>query len=52
LVISTWESAEDWNRWAKSQERNEVQGKIDTLLGWKTEYGIFHSAFSKRHPDS
>lgn len=52
LVISTWESAEDWNRWAKSQERNEVQGKIDMLLGWKTEYGIFHNAFSKRNPDS
>lgn len=46
LVISTWESAEDWNRWAKSQERNEVQGKIDTVLGGKTEYGIFHHGFS------
>lgn len=47
LVISTWESAEDWNRWAKSQERNEVQGKIDTVLGGKTEYGIFHHGFSE-----
>ncbi|MBN1841224.1 MAG: antibiotic biosynthesis monooxygenase [Deltaproteobacteria bacterium] len=47
LVISTWESAEDWNRWAKSQERNEVQGKIDTVLGGKTEFGIFHHEFSE-----
>ncbi|UCD88084.1 MAG: antibiotic biosynthesis monooxygenase [Desulfobacterales bacterium] len=47
LVISTWASAEHWNRWAKSQERNEVQGKIDTLLGGETEYGIFDYGFSK-----
>ena len=52
LVISTWETAEHWNRWAKSQERNEVQGRIDTLLGWKTEFGVFHNVFSKRNPDS
>jgi heme-degrading monooxygenase HmoA len=47
LVIGTWSSQEDWNRWAKSQERNEIQGRIDTLLGGKTEYGIFHYALSK-----
>jgi heme-degrading monooxygenase HmoA len=47
LVISTWESVGDWNRWAKSQERNEVQGKIDTVLGGKTEFGIFHYGFSE-----
>jgi heme-degrading monooxygenase HmoA len=48
LVISTWESAQDWNRWARSQERNQVQGKIDTILGGKTEYGIFHYGFSEK----
>jgi heme-degrading monooxygenase HmoA len=52
LVIGTWSSAEDWNRWAKSQERNEVQGKIDTLLGGKTEYGIFYYGLSKRSLDA
>ena len=52
LVINTSESAEDWNRWAKSQERNEVQGKIDTMLGGKTEYGIFHYGLSKPGADS
>ena len=46
LVISTWESVEHWNRWAKSRERNEVQGKIDTVLGGKTEYGIFQYELS------
>jgi heme-degrading monooxygenase HmoA len=47
LVISTWESAAHWDRWARSQERNEVQGKIDTMLGAKTEFGIFHHGFSE-----
>ena len=48
LVISTWESTEDWNKWATSQERKEVQGKIDTLLGGKTEYAIFRHGLSKK----
>lgn len=52
LVISTWESVGHWNRWAKSQERTEVQGKVDTILGGKTEYGIFHYGFSRPSPDS
>lgn len=51
LVISTWESVEDWERWAKSQEREEVQGKIDTLLGGKTEYAIFRYGFSRRRQE-
>jgi heme-degrading monooxygenase HmoA len=50
LVISTWASTEDWNRWARSQERNEVQGKIDTVLGGKTEYGIFQYELSSGPP--
>jgi heme-degrading monooxygenase HmoA len=41
LVISTWESTEAWKKWATSQERNEVQGRIDTLLGGKTGYAVF-----------
>lgn len=42
LVISTWETAEDWERWLKSKQRQEIQGKIDALLGGKTEYEMFH----------
>jgi len=42
LVISTWESAEDWETWLKSKERQEIQDKIDTLLGGKTTYEMFH----------
>lgn len=42
LIISTWQSVEDWNTWLTSKERQEVQSKIDELLGGKTKYQAFH----------
>ncbi len=45
LVISTWETSDDWGKWLLSRERQSVQEKIDTLLGGKTEYEIFHYGF-------
>ena len=47
MVISTWQSSEDWSRWLQSKERNEVQKKIDDLLGGETQYEIFHYGFSE-----
>ena len=41
LVIGTWQSADNWKAWEASQERAELQGKIDALLGEKTEYAIY-----------
>jgi heme-degrading monooxygenase HmoA len=41
VVVSTWETAEDWNRWTTSRERSALQAKIDNLLGRKTEYKIY-----------
>jgi len=41
LVISTWESADDWEKWMLSKERQVIQRKIDALLGGKTTYEIF-----------
>ena len=41
LVISRWETVEDWNKWARSQERAMMEGKIETLSGEKTEYHIY-----------
>ena len=41
MVISTWESVEDWKRWASSSQRMEIQSQIDYLLGEQTEYGIY-----------
>ena len=47
LVISTWETSDDWKNWLQSKDRKEVQDKIDTLLGGKTEFEIFHYGFSE-----
>jgi len=47
LVISTWQSSDDWKKWLQSEERNKVQGKIDDLLGGDTKYDIFHYGFSE-----
>ena len=47
MVISTWQSSDDWEKWLQSKERNEVQGKIDDLLGGETKYEIYHYGFSE-----
>ncbi|MEJ2100297.1 MAG: antibiotic biosynthesis monooxygenase [Desulfobacterales bacterium] len=47
LVISTWETSNDWKRWVQSSERQKIQSQIDKLLGGKTEYEIFHYGFAE-----
>lgn len=47
LVISTWETSDDWKNWLESKARKEVQDKIDALLGGKTEFEIFHYGFTE-----
>jgi heme-degrading monooxygenase HmoA len=47
LVISTWQTSEDWEKWFQSPERKEVLSKIDALLGGKTEYEIYHYGFAE-----
>jgi heme-degrading monooxygenase HmoA len=32
LVISTWNSLDDWKRWEAEKERQEIQSQIDRLL--------------------
>ncbi|WP_028585715.1 antibiotic biosynthesis monooxygenase family protein [Desulfogranum mediterraneum] len=41
LVVSTWQSADDWREWVLSPERKKLQDKIDGLLGEQTSYEIF-----------
>lgn len=41
VVVSTWESAEDWNRWVRNPERIQLQEQIDALLGKETEYTMY-----------
>jgi len=41
LVISTWDNIDAWKAWVGSKERDEIQSKIDVLLGEKTNYEIY-----------
>ena len=41
LVISTWQSVEDWNKWLQSQERKILEDKIDSITGKTTEYSTY-----------
>ena len=42
LVISNWQTVEDWNAWESSRERLEIQGRIDALLGEETKYETYY----------
>jgi heme-degrading monooxygenase HmoA len=41
LVLSTWNTTDDWNRWLNSEKRKAIQGRIDALLGEQTEYRVY-----------
>jgi heme-degrading monooxygenase HmoA len=41
LVVSTWNTLDDWNRWMHSQERMDIQRQVDELLGEKTLYRYY-----------
>lgn len=42
LVISTWQSPRDWEKWLLLPERQAIQGEMDALLGGSTAYEMFH----------
>ena len=41
LVISIWETVDDWNRWKQSKERAHIENKIEALTGEETHYNIY-----------
>jgi heme-degrading monooxygenase HmoA len=41
IVISTWNSLDDWNNWLQSKKRINLQKQIDDLLGEVTQYRIY-----------
>ena len=47
LVISTWNSADEWRNWLGNKERKDIQEKMDILLGGESEYKIFHYGFGE-----
>ena len=41
VVISTWKSVDSWKEWEASDQRNEINDRIDVLLGQKSEYDVY-----------
>lgn len=41
LVVSRWETEENWMSWFQSKERRDIQGKVDSLIGERTFYELF-----------
>jgi len=42
LVISLWQSADDWKLWEASKERARIQAEIDAVLGESTRYEVYY----------
>ena len=40
-TISSWFSFDDWQCWFESEERKEIQARIDLIEGVTTEYTIY-----------
>jgi len=43
VVISKWETDDDWKKWLNNKERRDVQGEVDSMIGEKTFYDVFES---------
>ena len=41
IVITTWQSVEDWEKWEKNPERRKVQVKIEKLMARPTRTKIY-----------
>ncbi len=41
LVISIWETVDDWNRWKQNEERARIESKIEVLTGEETLYKTY-----------
>jgi heme oxygenase (mycobilin-producing) len=41
IVISEWETADDWIEWKNDKKTRKIQGDIDSLIGEKTFFNIF-----------
>ena len=49
LIISTWETLEDWKRWSKSSQRMKIDQQIEAVTGIDTEYKIYESLPAHAH---
>lgn len=50
LAISTWASLEDWEAWLNSEERKELQKKVDAVKGCVTSLEYYCQPEQKPFP--
>ena len=50
LVISTWQSVDFWKTWISTRQRQEIQKKIDDLLGVETQYDAYYYGGKRTNP--
>jgi heme-degrading monooxygenase HmoA len=41
IVVTTWQSVDDWKKWEKNAERKKIQAKIEKLMARSTKTRIF-----------
>jgi heme-degrading monooxygenase HmoA len=41
VIISTWQTLEDWHRWKDSEERGKIEAMLELYQERKTEYEEF-----------
>ena len=41
LVVSTWQSVEDWRDWEKDSDRRKIQARIETIMMRPTKTRIY-----------
>ena len=51
LVVATWNTPDDWNRWMHSDERQVIQKQIDKLTGEKTRYRYYEPIVGGIQPE-
>ncbi len=45
MVVSVWETEDDWKAWFVNPERKTIQDDIDSLIGERTFYEVFEPVF-------
>ena len=43
IVVSRWNSIEDWNRWRNHPDREKMEQQIEKLTGEKMQYRVYAS---------
>ena len=41
VVVSTWQSADDWKNWEKNPERKKIQARIEKIMVRPTKTKIY-----------